>query len=292
VGTYKLSVPFEARDLAWRVAGALSEALDPPPGAVSVFERPGTPDWIVEAYFEEEPDRAILAAVLERETGQRSHVATLEAVPEINWVAVSQAALPPVEAGRFTVHGSHDRDRVRHRRYCIEIDAGEAFGTAHHATTYGCLLAIDALARQRPPRRVLDLGCGSGVLAIAAARVWPKAHIAASDIDPTSVAVARENALRNGVVRRIDFRARAGLGPAHRAGSRRYELIASNILARPLKALACDIARAMRPGGRAILSGLLVREAASVMAAYVAAGFSVKGRREIEGWAILDLERR
>src|SRR5690606_11194247 len=125
------------------------------------------------------------------------------AVPDENWVEVSQSALPPVTAGRFTIHGSHDRGVVPRGPNTVLIDAGEAFGTAHHATTQGCLIALDRVTRRRQFESVLDLGCGSGVLAIAAARALPGARIEASDNDPVAISVARTNARLNGVAGRI-----------------------------------------------------------------------------------------
>src|SRR5690606_32257980 len=173
------------------------------------------------------------------------------AVPDENWVEVSQSALPPVTAGRFTIHGSHDRGVVPRGPNSLLIDAGEAFGTAHHATTQGCLLALDELTRRRGFQRVLDLGCGSGVLAIAAARALPRAEIEASDNDPQAIAVARANARCNGVAGRIRMRVAEGL-PRGRIRDGSYDLILANILADPLVALAPDVARALAPGGVAV----------------------------------------
>ncbi len=179
--------------VARSIAGILEELIEQPPLAVSLFEVPGG-GWEVVAYYESEPERAAIAATIEVVSAGSSGALTFEAVPDENWVAVSQAGLPPVAAGRFLIHGSHDRAIGRLRRNAIEIDAGEAFGTAHHATTLGCLLAIDRLTRQHRFIRVLDLGCGSGVLAIAAARVLPSASIAASDFDPEAVRGLRSRA--------------------------------------------------------------------------------------------------
>ena len=149
----------------------LQDLIEPPPEALTVFEN-GPGKWRVEAYFEDDAGGRDLAGEL------ASLVAGplptfFRVIPDLNWVAISQAALPPVRAGRFTIHGSHDRNRVARGPNTILIDAGEAFGTAHHATTFGCLLAIDRLSRSRSFRSVLDLGCGSGVLAIAVAKSIP-----------------------------------------------------------------------------------------------------------------------
>ena len=160
-----------------RVVSEKLSHYTPEPLAVTEFEIPASQGWRVEAYYEDPPD--IVALAVELGLGDDASISS-GLVPDENWVTLSQAALPPVIAGRFVVHGSHDRARVGRRAMAIEIDAGEAFGTAHHATTLGCLLALDGLAHRRAPRRVLDLGCGSGVLAIAAARVLPRARILAS----------------------------------------------------------------------------------------------------------------
>jgi ribosomal protein L11 methyltransferase len=273
------------------VAAALEEAIEQPPLAVTLFEVPGG-GWTVDAYYESEPDRAAIVATIEVVSAGNGGRLTIEAVPDENWVAVSQAGLPPVAAGRFLVHGSHDRTVGRLRRNSIEIDAGEAFGTAHHATTLGCLLAIDRLTRQRRFNRVLDLGCGSGVLAIAAARVLPGAFIAASDFDPEAVRVASENVRKNALAGRI--RMVTSLGLAHPLLRRRapYDLLIANILAEPLIGLAPHIARVVPPRGVVVLSGILASQGAAVLAAYGAAGFARARADWLNGWVILTLVRR
>lgn len=247
--------------------------------------------WLVDAYYPEVPRPEVVLArvgdLLMPGLGP-----TIEEVPDENWVSVSQAALPPVEAGRFLVHGSHDRDRAGRRRFAIEIDAGEAFGTAHHATTQGCLEALDLLSRQHRVRRVLDLGCGSGVLAIAASRAWPAARIVASDIDPVSVDVARDNARLNGAGGRIRFATAAGLEHGDIRGHGPYDLIVANILAGPLIRLAPGLARAVRPGGLVVLSGLLGEQMREVSGAYAMAGFDLAARRVRHNWATLVMRRR
>lgn len=273
------------------ITGLLEESIEHPPLAVSLFEVPGG-GWMVDAYYENAPDRAAIAAIIEVVLAGSSDALTLEAVPDENWVAVSQAGLPPVAAGRFLIHGSHDRAIGRLRRNAIEIDAGEAFGTAHHATTLGCLLAIDRLTRQRRFDRVLDLGCGSGVLAIAAARVLPDATVTASDFDPEAVRVASENVRKNALAGRI--RVVTSLDLAHPLLRRRapYDLLIANILAEPLIGLAQRLARVVRPGGVVVLSGILQSQGAAVLAAYGAAGFARLRADRLNGWVILTLVRR
>ncbi len=277
-----------ARSMAERLAEPGddgSEAL-----ATSSFDDPATGCWHVDAYYTEEPD---LAGILVR-IGPWLDAAsppTLEQVPDENWVAISQAALPPVASGRFLVHGGHDRSTVGRRLSAIEIDAGEAFGTAHHATTQGCLAAIDRLARRYRPRTILDLGCGSGLLAIAAARVWPSARIVASDIDPVAVEVAAANVALNGARGRILLVTAPGLDHPRLRDLQPYDLVLANILAGPLIRLAPRLSRAVRPGGIAVLSGILGEQAREVAATYALAGFRLAEKRVPYNWATLVLVR-
>ncbi len=294
VDQIKIVIDVVERDHARTVAGLIEETLDPPPNALSLFEvahdnQP--PTYRVDAYFDVAPDLIALAAAIAEMGVVGSSTPRIEVVPDLNWVALSQAALPPVEAGPFVVHGSHDAARVGRRRGAILIDAGEAFGTAHHQTTFGCLEALGRLAHVMKPRRVLDLGCGSGVLAIAASRLMPHAMILASDIDPTSVDVARDNARLNGASGRVRVIVSAGFAhPALHQGPA-FDLIVANILARPLIALAGDIRHRLAVGGIAVLSGLLVAQAEQVAAAYRASGFRMVRRADRTGWTTLVLQR-
>lgn len=294
----RLALTLADRDHAHTLAGAIQNLLDPPPDALTLFETKenGTAGWRIDAYYDAPPSPHDLDDALQELVGPeplRGVSITLEEVPDLNWVALSQAALPPVRAGRFTVHGSHDRARVPQGPGAILIEAGEAFGTAHHATTYGCLLAIDRLTRHgaaRPPRHILDLGCGSGVLAIALRRALPSARIIATDLDAPSIAVARENARTNRCASSIRFHVADGL--AHKALRRaRFDLVVANILAGPLIGLARTIASVVRSGGRLVLSGILVPQAAAVIAAYRAAGFRLVRHDRIHEWSTLELVR-
>ena len=284
----KLSVRATDFGVAQAIEAALA-AADPALDAVTLFED-GPGAWRVEGYSQVRTDAEAAAAAVAAEVADAPPL-HLEAVPDLNWVAISQAALPPVIAGRFVVHGTHDRGRIPYGPRAILIDAGEAFGTAHHGTTLGCLLAIDRLARNRGIGRVLDLGCGSGVLAIAAARALPRAQVMASDNDPIAVGVARANADGNGA-RRIVTACAMGLDhPWMRQGAP-YDLIIANILAGPLRALAGGVAASVRRGGHLVLSGILNPEAPVVIAAYVAHGFQVLKRQQIGEWTTLTLRRR
>ncbi len=287
----KLSLATPETTLARALAGALENLIVPQPEAVTLFED-GRGGWRVEAYFASPPDVAALGDLLPNTVGRDIPPLELEDVPDLNWVAISQAALPPVEAGRFIVHGSHDRDRIARGPNAVLIDAGEAFGTAHYATTQGCLLAIDRLTRSQAFRRVLDLGCGSGVLAIVAARALPRAEILASDNDPEAVAVANANACANGVGQRIAFACAMGLAHPWLRHAAPFDLVVANILAAPLQAMAPDIAKAVRRGGVVVLSGLLNPEAPQVISCYVVQGFRLLEHRRIAGWSTLVLVKR
>ncbi len=216
----------------------------------------------------------------------------LAPLPERDWVVESQKALPPVRAGRFLVHGAHDRGARAGSgaTIALQVEAGAAFGTGHHETTRGCLLVLDALARNRRPERVLDLGCGSAVLAMAAARLWP-ATVLASDIDPVAVERARGHLAANRLAKRIRLRVADGLaGPAF-AGAP-FDLVIANILAGPLRSLAGAIASRQPAGGLLILSGLLRGQERAVLAAYAARGYVRRGRLPMGAWPTLLLERQ
>lgn len=286
----KIVIDIARRGDARSYAGALTDLLMPAPDALTLFEQGTT--WRIEAYYDPLPDPVALSTELGAVCGLPAPAIRIEDVPQENWVLLSQAALPPVIAGRFTVHGSHDRHRVPRGPNSILIDAGEAFGTAHHATTQGCLAAIDRLTRRHAFANVLDLGCGSGVLAIAAARALPHARIIASDLDAQSVVVARGNMRDNGVEARIQCVTAAGLNHPALRSRVPFDLIIANILAAPLIKLAPKLAAACRPGGHVVLSGLLVPQAAEVSAAYVVSGFEVERHDRITGWSTLTLVKR
>lgn len=287
----KVTALFADRTLAYATGNAMQDLLEPPPDALTVFED-GPDRWRVEAYFDAESGERDVAAELAASVEWPLPPFETEAVPELNWVAISQAALPPVPAGRFTIHGSHDKGRVAHGPNAILIDAGEAFGTAHHATTLGCLLAIDRLTRAHAYKNMLDLGCGSGVLAIAAAKAMPRTRIVAADMDPQSVKVASENVRLNGASKRIALFVGNGLGHPRVRERAPFDFLVANILAGPLIYLSSSIARAVIPGGTLVLSGILVPQAPEVIATYLAHGFTLQRHDRITGWSTLTFRRR
>jgi ribosomal protein L11 methyltransferase len=213
---------------------------------------------------------------------------TREALADADWLAMALSGLPPVRAGRFFVYGVHDRGRVPPHTVNLRIEAGAAFGTGHHGTTVGCLLAFDRLLQARRFERVLDVGAGTGVLAIAAARTGARI-VVGTDIDPVSVRIARENARVNAAS--VRFVHAAGLGHRQVRAGAPYELVFANILARPLVGLAQDIRRATAPGAVVILSGLLRTQERYVRAAYLARGFRILRRIHRDAWATLVLIR-
>ena len=281
----------QGREAAVALAEAVEE-LDPPPFAVGHFEiEDGSLRFEVGAHFEEPPDGValdLLAAVF----GARPW--TVSEVPDVDWVAKVRRDLPPVEAGRFFLYGSHDADKVPPGRVPLLIEAAMAFGTGHHGTTLGCLLAIDRLETEGfRPRSVADVGAGTAVLAMAAARVWPEARrVVAGDIDPVAVETAAANLEANGMQGRVSCVEAEGLdAPAFRE-AQPFDLILANILKGPLLQLAPDLAGATAPGGRVILSGLLREQADEVARIYATVGITEAMRDEIGDWATLVLSKR
>ncbi|MFN3641686.1 MAG: 50S ribosomal protein L11 methyltransferase [Gemmobacter sp.] len=274
---------------ARRLADAL-ETLDPAPVGVGVFEiEDGSGRWEVGAYFDAAPDDVVLALMAAAHGAAPFAVSDL---PEIDWVAHVKRELHPVEAGRFWLHGSHDAGRVPAGRIGLMIEATVAFGTGHHGTTAGCLIAFERmLGEGQRPARVADIGCGTGVLALAAAAVLPDAAVLASDIDAVAVEVALANAAVNGMAGRIACVEAAGFDHPAIAAAAPFDLIFANILKGPLIDLAPDLAAHLAPGGHAILSGLLAAQAADVLAAYVGQGLSQVARDDLGDWAALTLKK-
>ncbi|MFC4670262.1 50S ribosomal protein L11 methyltransferase [Seohaeicola nanhaiensis] len=266
--------------------GEAMEALTPEPTGVGVFEmEDGSGLWEVGGYFTEAPDEIALA-LLAAAHGAKPF--TVSEVPETDWVAHVRRELAPVVAGRFFVYGSHDADKVPADAVPLLIEAAMAFGTGHHGTTLGCLKALDKLAGEGfAPGAVADIGCGTAVLAMAAARVWPDATVVASDIDPVAVEVAVSNLRANGMEGAVECLEAAGFGHPGLSAAAPYDLIFANILKGPLIALAPDLAANLRPGGIVILSGILADQADEVAGHYSDAGINPLERGQIGDWITL-----
>ena len=285
----------EARARA--VADIIVETFDAAEAAAGAFEEaPNTPvwsatPWIVEIYFARAPDeaamRALIALAADADLAAQAEFSILG---EQDWVEASLEGLTPVRAGRFIVHGRHDRGRARSNDIALEIQAALAFGTGHHGTTRGCLLALDDILKRRRPRRILDVGTGTGVLALAAARALRR-PVAAGDIDAVCVATARANARLNGACPWVRPVIAAGARHPQLQAAAPRDLIFANILARPLRLLAPQLARLTAPAGELVLSGLLSGDVPGVLSAYRAQGFALAQRRDLEGWATLRLRR-
>ncbi len=253
-----------------------------------------TPEtWRLTLYLPEAPDRTLRAqlnTVARATLGQSSPGFAIERLPDTDWVAKALEGLKRVRAGRFLVHGGHDRSEARPNDIAIEIEAGEAFGTGHHGTTAGCLLAIERTVKTRPVRNALDVGTGSGVLAIGIARL---AHcpVLASDIDPVATRVAAQNVRLNGVAPMVEVVTAAGIEHRLFAVNGPYDLVVANILAGPLVALAPAIAQRVAPGGTVILSGLTTSQQVRVAAAYRRQGLLPAATGIIDDWVTLTFAR-
>ena len=271
------------------VADIIVETFDPTETAAAAFEEENGAYWAVEIYFAEAPDeqsiRDLIAAVSDEETAQH---AQFSQIAKQDWVQNALSGLKPVRAGRILVHGAHDRAHKRPNDISVEIEAALAFGTGHHGTTLGCLRALEQILKRRRPRQILDVGTGTGVLAIAAARLLRQA-VASGDIDPVAVDTARVNAQRNGAGAFVRPVLAAGLRHPRLIGQ--YDLIFANILAKPLRLLAPAIAQAASFDAELVLSGLLGRDVPGVLAAYRAQNFFLGQRSDIDGWATLRLSR-
>jgi ribosomal protein L11 methyltransferase len=290
---------------AHRIIDLVTESYDPLAAVAGVSED-GPGRWAVAIHFRNPPNESAVRALVALSAGpDAANKLWFETTTPKDWVKASHEGLKPVEAGRFVVHTPHYRAHAPLNRIAIEIEASLAFGTGHHGTTRGCLLALDRIVKsrgarsQRPitalrrksltRRKVLDIGTGTGVLAIAAARAL-RCRVIASDIDPVAVKVARANVRLNRVAGLVELMRADGLGVRRLAG--RHDLILANILLEPLQRMATPIARNLAPGGRVVLSGLLRGQEVAALAPYIARGLILKERIPLEGWITLVLERK
>src|SRR5579859_6446299 len=275
---------------ARRISDLLTETLDESEAAIGAFEGPGG-RWEITIYFADAPNEAAIRELVGLaagdEAGQSVRFDTVEAK---DWVRATLDELVPVHAGRFVVHGQHDRAKVTPNKLGIEIEAALAFGTGHHGTTRGCLMLLDHVLKAHQPRRVLDLGTGTGVLAIAAAKAL-RMRALASDIDALSVKVAAGNARANGVGPLVEVTWGNGFAAPRLRERQPFDLVLANILANPLRQMATPMSRYLAGGARVILSGLLTPQAPAVIAAYRARGLVVERHIRIEGWSSLLLHQ-
>ncbi|HVY90727.1 MAG TPA: 50S ribosomal protein L11 methyltransferase [Hyphomonadaceae bacterium] len=272
---------------AERLSDVLSE-MDPSPASAVSVEEVSKVSWSLDAFCEDEARAKEAAGIIEREvTTARASVQKLD---DKDWVAVSLAGLPAVKAGPFVVAGAHELAKAGAGLIPVWIEAGPAFGTGHHGTTKGCLEALALLLRRSRPRRVLDVGTGSGVLAIAAIKAGA-VYALGSDLDGESIRIARENSKNNHCGRRLKLLHAAGANHTAIRQGAPYDLVMANILAKPLVGLAPDIAKLVRTGGHVILSGLLAHQEPQVKAAYAGQGLCLISRRRLNGWSTLTYRR-
>ncbi|MGE0714376.1 MAG: 50S ribosomal protein L11 methyltransferase [Alphaproteobacteria bacterium] len=284
----------------WRVevivpghaAEAVARAIEPLGDALSAFELAPGGDWRIVLHAEKRPDRGTLDAVLALAAlaaGTALPAADVRREDDVDWLGRLRESFPAIGVGRFHLHGSHLPPGPP-GSISIRIDAATAFGSGEHATTRGCLMALDRIARAGRRRRPLDVGTGTGVLGIAAARLW-RVPVRASDLDAESVRVARTNVRINRVGSWMRVAAGDALSPSGWRGRRGHDLVLANILARPLSAMARRMARALAPGAVLVLSGLLARQERQVLAAYSRQGLRLQRRIAIDGWHTLILSR-
>lgn len=273
-------------------AEALGEAMErliPEPTGIGVFEvEDGSGLWEVGGYFTEHPDETSLS-LLSAAMGAKEFA--ISELPETDWVAHVRRELSPVEAGRFFVYGSHDTDKVPADCEPLLIEAAMAFGTGHHGTTLGCLRALDRLSNNGfRGNNVVDIGCGTAVLGMAAARIWPN-PVMVSDIDQVAVDVANANVVANNLVGRIITVEAAGFDHPELLAKAPFDLVFANILKGPLVALAPDMATRLAENGYAILSGILNEQADDVISVYAQNGINLVHREEIVEWTTLTLQK-
>ena len=272
--------------VAKHVVDLLNEIFLEGQAAIAAFERPDG-RWDVSVHFAEPPDQTQVRELIGLAAGgDVAQDIAFDTVEARDWVKATLEELVPVRAGRFIVHDQHDRLGIPPNKLGIEIEAALAFGTGHHGTTRGCLLLLDQVLKACRPRRVLDVGTGTGVLAIAAAKAL-RVKVLASDIDPLSVRVARDNARLNGTRNCVTTIQATGFAAPQFANRGPFDLVLANILANPLRQMAAEMAAHLAPSALVILSGLLPHQAQSVIAACRARGLVLQRHLQIEGWSSL-----
>jgi len=284
--THRATFAIGNEQAAKRVVDLLTESFFEGQAAIAAFEGPGG-RWDITVHFAEAPDQTSIRELVGIAAGDEVALAiSFDTVEAKDWVKATLGELVPVRAGRFIVHGGHDRSKVPPNKLGIEIEAALAFGTGHHGTTRGCLLLLDHVLKAYRPRRVLDLGTGTGVLAIAAAKAL-HGMVLASDIDPLSVRVAADNARLNGAGDLVETIRGSGFSAPQFKKRGPFDLVLANILANPLRQMATPMSRHLAPQALVILSGLLPPQASAVIAAYRARGLVLKRHIQIEGWSSL-----
>ena len=288
--THRATLAIGDERSARRIADLLTEGLAEDEAAVAAFAGP-TGRWDITVHFAEAPNEATIRDLIALAAGEEAaRAASFDVVEAKDWVKATLEDLVPVHAGRFIVHGQHDRDKIAPNKLGIEIEAALAFGTGHHGTTRGCLVLLGHVLKAHRPRRVLDLGTGTGVLAIAAAKALHD-QVLASDIDALSVKVAAENAQANGVGPWVEVTWGSGFSAPRLRQRRPFDLVLANILANPLRQMATVMSAHLAGGARVILSGLLSAQAPSVVAAYRARGLVLERQIQIDGWSSLLLHK-
>jgi ribosomal protein L11 methyltransferase len=285
--THRATFAIGNEQTAKHVVDLLTESFFEGQAAIAAFERPSDGRWDIIVHFAEPPDETSIRELVGIAAGGKvARDIAFDTVEAKDWVKATLEDLVPVRAGRFIVHGRHHRSSIPPNKLGIEIEAALAFGTGHHGTTRGCLLLLDHVLKAWRPRRVLDVGTGTGVLAIAAAKAL-RVNVLASDIDPLSVQVARGNARLNGSGNSVTMVEATGFSAPQFASLGPFDLVLANILANPLRQMATDMAAHLAPSALIILSGLLPHQAQSVIAAYRARGLVLERHLGIEGWSSL-----
>jgi ribosomal protein L11 methyltransferase len=284
--THRASFAIGDEQTAKRVMDLLSESFFDGQAVITAFEGAGG-RWHVTVHFAEAPDQASIRELVGVAAGDEiTGDIAFDIVESRDWVKATLEQLVPVRAGRFVVHGRHDRAKVPPNKIGVEIEAALAFGTGHHGTTRGCLLLLDHVLKAYRPRRVLDLGTGTGVLAISAAKAL-RIKLLASDNDPLSVNVARENARLNGTGDLVNTIHATGFSAPQFERDRPFDLVLANILANPLRQMATPMARHLASSALLILSGLLPHQAQGVIATYRTRGLVLECHIQIDGWSSL-----